>query len=1196
MKKPLLLLIMSGLGFLCLQSQTLEASYENNFSDEMTYIFENLDFSEVTTNLLLDRGMPFIKVDSFDGVQLREYNKLNITRFGLLYATIFGAALDTSALLPHPERYMRAKDSLELSDAIPLSVFHLDYHRFKKNAVDLNLIFVQDSQLHDTPNRPQSPYLMKKVFAVTPVLAATDTLDVTFSLPDSLLFTNTTGISLFEIDLDDGNGYQVLGFNQSITANYSEEGEKELLFRATLADSTIYLGHAKFTARGTGINYNFQNGLNKDYGLSPDTIISFDATADHAYGEIQIGFACKDQGLLRPLLYVQGYFPQIDIGDKEPQSYEFLLETERYGQLIPGGSDRVQDVFELEGYDIIYLQLSFPGDHADRNAEIVKKAVRKLRDMATANGSHEKTVVIGASMGGLLSKYALLEMEQDGENHNVKTLITLDSPFQGANIPVGAQFMVKHLLGTQVNFLAGTVNTNVLALGSFIDIISETSSATHTGFVREALYYNVFENNTSSGSLINPEHTSFYTYFSSLGELQDCDFVAISNGSSQGQRQTFFPGSRLLEIKGSTDDILDLVTIDSVFGVPVNINLEGLPADILQVLGILVGTGVTFDLKVYALPDNPSSYETVYKGRVTAFVFGLLAVSASKFEGKVKGTIPYDSAPGGTLGIAQSAVPGFVTVDHAAFCFVPTVSSLDIPAPANQDLFIPITSPNQTPADRYDASTDASIGFLFNQHHASLNSSNIPFLMAELASGDELQNLPLNANDELVLDNRTYNYGDAEGHFDPAVPTIRHTPHQLKDTLWVEGSGILWVNRDGRISFTDKVNANNTTGTHFDLFIQGKDGCELGGVELHIENGGKMRIGDIAVGNTSSVYVMKDAKVFVQGGGELVMERSSEYIVEGSAETEIGPGGLFQAHGDAATYIRSGGVFRVKDGGTLRLVDESKLLVEVGGKLILEDGAIVQLWDDSQPDGLANIHVQGELVVEGDINFSGRGFFQFDYGNLLTLTNGFELTGSGQGTRFIRLNQIAELKTGGHLVRLSDGKVEYEPGSSISLGIQGSAIFSDVDFVDLNMPSEAFALQAIKTPAMISVTGCKFEGLESGINADNIQGQVIVGNHSRFLRVTNSEFLGCGYGITVSNTPVVEVVGSSFLATSDESLYGIYLKDVGNALCKDQQPFRLRQYGYWRCMAARCTRLQYGRRFGQWQCTWHQCSGWTEQY
>ena len=81
MKKPLLLLVMSSLGFLCLRSQTLEASYESNFADEMTYIFENLDFSEVTTNLLTDKTMQFVKVDC--GVQTLVYNKLITSRLTL---------------------------------------------------------------------------------------------------------------------------------------------------------------------------------------------------------------------------------------------------------------------------------------------------------------------------------------------------------------------------------------------------------------------------------------------------------------------------------------------------------------------------------------------------------------------------------------------------------------------------------------------------------------------------------------------------------------------------------------------------------------------------------------------------------------------------------------------------------------------------------------------------------------------------------------------------------------------------------------------------------------------------------------------------------------------------------------------------------------------------------------------------------
>lgn len=52
MKKPLMLLILSGLCMYYLQAQTLEASFESNFSANMAYVLENLDFSEVTSNML----------------------------------------------------------------------------------------------------------------------------------------------------------------------------------------------------------------------------------------------------------------------------------------------------------------------------------------------------------------------------------------------------------------------------------------------------------------------------------------------------------------------------------------------------------------------------------------------------------------------------------------------------------------------------------------------------------------------------------------------------------------------------------------------------------------------------------------------------------------------------------------------------------------------------------------------------------------------------------------------------------------------------------------------------------------------------------------------------------------------------------------------------------------------------------------
>ena len=310
-----------------------------------------------------------------------------------------------------------------------------------------------------------------------------------------------------------------------------------------------------------------------------------------------------------------------------------------------------------------------------------------------------------------------------------------------------------------------------------------------------------------------------------------------------------------------------------------------------------------------------------------------------------------------------------------------------------------------------------------------------------------------------------------------------------------------------------------------------------------------MKVGAIAVSNTADVYVMDGSKVFVENAGELIMERSSHIIVEDGGEVTLSSGGLYQTHGDSETYVKEGGVFRVKSDGILRLVDESRLLVEPGGQLILEEGAVVQLWDNAQPDGRANVHIQGELVINGDFSFDGTGFFQFDAGNVLTLAAGadFKLMGAGQGTRFIRMNKNAKLDIGSHTIRLSDGEVEYERGSSINLGEEGTALFTDVDFTDLNMPGEADALLAHTSPRMITVGGCTFSNLVTGISAHNILGTPITGSYSRFLRVTDSEFIGCEIDIAVSNTPSVEIIGTDFTANPDQSLYGLYLQWVGNA-------------------------------------------------
>jgi len=118
-------------------------------------------------------------------------------------------------------------------------------------------------------------------------------------------------------------------------------------------------------------------------------------------------------------------------------------------------------------------QISYPAqreeidggaDYMERNAMVLIELIRNTNATLKANGSNEKIVIIGPSMGGLISRYALAYMEKRlAENpndlawkaqwdHNCKLWVSLDSPHAGANISIGAQGFL--------NFFGGNGNVS----------------------------------------------------------------------------------------------------------------------------------------------------------------------------------------------------------------------------------------------------------------------------------------------------------------------------------------------------------------------------------------------------------------------------------------------------------------------------------------------------------------------------------------------------------------------------------------------------------------------------------------------------------------------------------------------------------------------------------------------------------------
>ncbi|MCC7443482.1 MAG: hypothetical protein IT263_01500 [Saprospiraceae bacterium] len=94
----------------------------------------------------------------------------------------------------------------------------------------------------------------------------------------------------------------------------------------------------------------------------------------------------------------------------------------------------------------------------------------------------------------------------------------------------------------------------------------------------------------------------------------------------------------------------------------------------------------------------------------------------------------------------------------------------------------------------------------------------------------------LGINSDLVISDRTFNYGI--GTYDVTAPLDRvmRTSSQVKHDLTITNTGKVWINRDDRIAYTDDTdNVFNTAGKHFDVTL-GKDICGDAAREITVQD------------------------------------------------------------------------------------------------------------------------------------------------------------------------------------------------------------------------------------------------------------------------------------------------------------------------------------------------------------------------
>ena len=419
------------------------------------------------------------------------------THFFQAYHDLRLAAYD-SAYLPRPTNVLERLAWLRFDEqVIPLGVIAVDCAHLDTLSLRDGLLHLDptDSTLHDVPGRPRSPWLTRRTvvaaplvrgklragqphtFELTPDLLATHLTTWTppppgpaqrIPIPGDPIDPNAAVLSAVEyvkVDFADGQSPVALEPGKQATVTYTTPGLKVLRFYIHLRDGSDVQTSGALMVDEIGAR-------TASVPVEPCRVVQFQSTmpfagsttGGDAYYFYRDGAPCNGtpQPLRKPVIMVDGFDPTNKRNG-----------TEVFNKYLEYNGDNLGSNLRALGYDVIILDLSgsrthAPNDGADyleRNAMVLMELINRVNAELLASGSSEKLVVIGPSMAGLISRYALAYMERNptapytdpatgqrrtppvfpggGPSHHTRLYVSFDSPHLGANILIGAQLLAE---------------------------------------------------------------------------------------------------------------------------------------------------------------------------------------------------------------------------------------------------------------------------------------------------------------------------------------------------------------------------------------------------------------------------------------------------------------------------------------------------------------------------------------------------------------------------------------------------------------------------------------------------------------------------------------------------------------------------------------------------------------------------------
>lgn len=970
---------------LVLFSVKLYSQALNTIRDSLNYKYSSLNSSEfINTDYLYDKAASAFDLSGFNGEINSDTCNLNIIK-QLIWQHEFAFIRENRDGIDGVKQVELKASTYVGTNINPIVLMVNKYNYITQTAIDEGLIYLnQNMQLVESNNISQSAYGEIQMCAASLLTNYLNNNKFKFII-DPELIINNTGIDIDRIDIDLGDGFNQIQFNEVYEFDFSGEiGKIICILKITLNDNTILFANFNFNytdANSTFVEPDFDSELIiSNIPFNPPVCATIN-TGLYGKARFYIKYAKNNVShqLIKPLIFVEGFDPEKSYDPIHHRYGEIGWDVFTSGGFTFDGENKFPNLSELPNlldllrssnndYDIVYVDFENGGDYIQKNGYALIKVIQELNSIKIGN---EESVIIGTSMGGLISRFALSYMEKNNLPHCTRLWVSFDSPHNGANIPIGLQ--------AGVNFFA---NFNAEAYEGMNQLNSPASLQMLLKHLGEVRQYPVINAVCYRDNLVN--------VLNQLGFPEIPRKIALLNGS---------PTSNGVDNFGYSQDICNMkYSLLSKTLLQFNVNTQ--PQNV----------GTIF-LGVYSIRER-LFFTTIRNNRI--------------FTCLNNDCINYDGAPGGTnnttgkfyqksiegLYIEEGKRPTFEYLRNSgATTFIPTFSSIALYNNVSVNPFYDIvsninseyTTQAKTPFEAYAFDLNNSTTQGVNNPHVTPTSSNTTWLLNQLEYNS--YKLPT------ALPN---SYG--------STFNISASYQRKIKSIEVNNTGLLQINGNYKNFYGSNTDLNARVGSTIVIYS-----TECLSNNININNGGKLVLGDNgSSSNKAILYLMNGTTLRIRNNAELIIYNNSKLIINAGAKLIIEAGAIINLDGlnsliesagtieieSNASFSKIGnGYFKFKGNNaeSLKLGINSKFVFSGTGKtdkiIEVENGAATITSESGSEFLISNAHINytnGSLIVKSklvllNVKSDGSGMGLIASGNNVVNITDCEFSGTIRG-------------------------------------------------------------------------------------------------------------------------------------------------------------------------------------------------------